>query len=57
MEFCKAFNAQARRTRRGLIIPAEITIYRGPHLYLRVLKSPPAAVLLKKAAKIKKRLG
>jgi large subunit ribosomal protein L11 len=55
MEFCKAFNAKTQ-DKGGLIIRAENTIYQ----FLRfpfILKSPPAAVLLKKAAKIKSGSG
>ena len=55
MEFCKAFNAKTQ-DRAGLIIPAEITIYQD-RSFTFVLKSPPAAVLLKKAAKIKSGSG
>ncbi len=55
MEFCKAFNAKTQ-DRGGLIIPAEITIYQD-RSFTFILKSPPAAVLLKKAAKIKSGSG
>ena len=55
MEFCKAFNAKTQ-DKGGLIIPAEITIYQD-RSFTFVLKSPPAAVLLKKAAKIKSGSG
>ena len=55
MEFCKAFNAKTQ-DKNGLIIPAEITIYQD-RSFTFVLKSPPAAVLLKMAAKIKKGSG
>ncbi len=55
MEFCKAFNAKTQ-DQGGLIIPAEITIYQD-RSFTFVLKSPPAAVLLKKAAKIKSGSG
>ncbi len=55
MEFCKAFNAKTQ-DKAGLIIPAEITIYQD-RSFTFVLKSPPAAVLLKKAAKIKSGSG
>ena len=51
MEFCKAYNAKTQ-DKAGLIIPVEITIY-VDRSFTFVLKSPPAAVLLKKAAKIK----
>jgi large subunit ribosomal protein L11 len=52
MEFCKAFNAQTQE-RQGLIIPAVITVY-ADRSFSFILKSPPAAVLLKKAAKVAK---
>jgi large subunit ribosomal protein L11 len=55
MEFCKAFNAKTQ-DQHGLIIPAEITIYQD-RTFTFILKSPPAAVLLKKAAKIKSGSG
>jgi len=51
MEFCKAFNAKTQ-DKGGLIIPAVITIYQDRSFTFE-LKSPPAAVLLKRAAKIK----
>ena len=52
MEFCKAFNAQTQ-DRAGLIIPAIITVY-ADRSFSFVLKTPPAAVLLKKAAGLEK---
>ena len=52
MEFCKAYNA-ATQDKVGLIIPVEITVYQD-RSFTFVLKSPPAAVLLKKAAGIAK---
>jgi len=52
MDFCKAFNARTQ-DQPGMIIPAEITIY-ADRSFTFELKSPPAAVLLKKAARIKK---
>ena len=55
MEFCKAYNAKTQ-DQAGTIIPAEITIY-ADRSFTFVLKSPPAAVLLKKAAKIKSGSG
>ena len=55
MEFCKAYNAKTQ-DKAGLIIPAEITIYQD-RSFTFVLKSPPAAVLLKNAAKINKGSG
>jgi large subunit ribosomal protein L11 len=55
MEFCKAFNARTQ-DKAGLIIPAVITIY-GDRTFTFELKTPPAAVLLKKAAKVEKGSG
>ncbi len=52
MEFCKAFNAQTQE-RQGLIIPAVITVY-ADRSFSFILKSPPAAVLLKRAAGLDK---
>ena len=50
MEFCKAFNASTQ-DRMGLILPVVITVY-AYKSFTFIVKSPPAAVLLKKAAKI-----
>jgi large subunit ribosomal protein L11 len=55
MEFCKTFNARTQ-DQAGLIIPAVISVY-ADRSFTFELKSPPAAVLLKKAAKIKKGSG
>jgi large subunit ribosomal protein L11 len=55
MEFCKAFNARTQ-DKQGLIIPALITIY-SDRTFTFELKTPPAAVLLKRAAKIEKGSG
>ena len=55
MDFCKAFNARTQ-DQPGMIIPAEITVY-ADRSFTFELKSPPAAVLLKKAAKINKGSG
>jgi large subunit ribosomal protein L11 len=52
MEFCKAFNAQTQ-DKQGLIIPAVITVY-ADRSFSFILKSPPAAVLLKRAAGLAK---
>jgi large subunit ribosomal protein L11 len=52
MDFCKAFNARTQE-QQGMIIPAVITIYTDRSFTFE-LKSPPAAVLLKKAARIEK---
>ncbi len=55
MEFCKTFNARTQ-DKAGLIIPSVITIY-ADRSFTFELKTPPAAVLLKKAAKIEKGSG
>ena len=52
MEFCKAFNAETKNL-SGLIVPAVITIY-NDRTFSYILKSPPAAILLKQAAGIAK---
>ena len=52
MEFCKQFNAKTS-DKAGLIIPVVITVY-GDKSFSFITKTPPAAVLLKKAAKIDK---
>jgi large subunit ribosomal protein L11 len=52
MEFCKAFNAKTQ-DKLGLIIPVVITVY-ADRSFSFITKTPPAAVLLKKAAKIEK---
>ncbi len=52
MEFCKAFNAKTKG-QEGMIIPAVITIY-ADRSFSFILKTPPASVLLKKAAGIEK---
>jgi len=55
MEFCKAFNARTQ-SQSGLIIPAVITVY-ADKSFTFITKTPPAAVLLKKAAKLPKGSG
>ena len=50
MEFCKQYNA-VTKDQAGLVIPVVITVYQDKS-FTFVTKSPPAAVLLKKAAKI-----
>ena len=52
MEFCKAFNAQTQG-KEGLIIPVVISIY-ADRSFSFILKSPPASVLLKRAAGVAK---
>jgi large subunit ribosomal protein L11 len=53
MEFCKAFNAQTQGMEIGLPIPVVITAYQDKS-FTFVMKTPPASVLIKKAAKIDK---
>lgn len=55
MEFCKAYNA-ATQNQAGLVIPVVITVY-NDRSFSFITKSPPAAVLLKKAASIAKGSG
>ncbi len=55
MDFCKAFNARTQQE-GGLIIPVVITVY-ADRSYSFITKTPPAAVLLKRAAKIAKGSG
>ncbi|MFP4428096.1 MAG: 50S ribosomal protein L11 [Desulfovermiculus sp.] len=52
MEFCKAFNAKTQ-DQKGMIIPVVITVF-GDRSFSFITKTPPAAVLLKKSAKIDK---
>jgi len=52
MEFCKSFNARTQQD-MGLIIPVEITVYQD-RSFTFITKTPPAAILLKKAAKLEK---
>ncbi|MDM3870586.1 50S ribosomal protein L11 [Porticoccus sp. W117] len=56
MEFCKAFNAQTQGIEPGLPVPVVITVY-SDRSFTFIMKSPPAAVLLRKAAGIKKGSG
>jgi large subunit ribosomal protein L11 len=55
MDFCKAFNAKTAKD-DGLIIPVVVTIY-SDRSYTFITKTPPAAVLLKRAANIAKGSG
>ena len=52
MEFCKGFNAQTN-SQEGLILPVVVTIYQD-RSFTFVVKTPPAAILLKRAAGIAK---
>ncbi|MDT8449745.1 MAG: 50S ribosomal protein L11 [Wenzhouxiangellaceae bacterium] len=56
MEFCKAFNAQTQSMEPGLPIPVVITVY-ADRSFTFITKTPPAAVLLRKAARIQKGSG
>lgn len=51
MEFCKAFNAATQKMEPGLPVPCVITAYQDKS-FTFVMKTPPAAILIKKAAKI-----
>ncbi len=55
MEFCKAFNAKTQ-DQKGMVIPVVITVY-ADRSFDFVTKTPPAAVLLLKAAKLEKGSG
>jgi large subunit ribosomal protein L11 len=56
MDFCKAFNAQTQSVEQGLPIPVVITVY-ADRSFTFITKTPPAAVLLRKAAGIDKGSG
>jgi large subunit ribosomal protein L11 len=56
MEFCKAFNAKTQGMEKGLPIPVVITVY-SDKSFTFVTKTPPASILLKKAAGIAKGSG
>jgi len=53
MEFCKAFNAKTQGLEQGMPVPVVITVY-SDRSFTFITKTPPAAVLLKKAAGISK---
>jgi large subunit ribosomal protein L11 len=53
MEFCKAFNAKTQGMEQGMPIPVVITVY-ADRSFTFITKTPPAAVLLRKAAGVKK---
>ena len=55
MEFCKAFNAKTQE-QKGTVTPVEITVY-ADRSFSFITKTPPAAVLLLKAAKLEKGSG
>jgi len=56
MEFCKAFNAQTQNLEKSMPVPVVITVY-SDRSFTFITKTPPAAVLLKKAAGIPKGSG
>jgi len=53
MEFCKAFNARTQEMEKGMPLPVVISVYQDRSFDF-IIKTPPASVLLKKAAKIQK---
>lgn len=56
MEFCKAFNAATQSLEQGLPVPVVITVY-NDRSFTYIQKTPPAAILLKKAAGVAKGSG
>ena len=56
MEFCKQFNAQTQKMEKGLPIPVIITVY-SDRSFTFVMKTPPAAVLIRKAIGFEKGSG
>ena len=56
MDFCKAFNAETQGVEPGMPVPVVITVY-SDRSFTFIKKTPPAAILLKKAAGIKKGSG
>src|SRR5438034_5078591 len=56
MDFCKAFNAQTAKVGEGMIIPVIVTVY-ADRSYTFITKTPPASILLKKAAGLAKGSG
>ena len=56
MDFCNAFNDKTKEMEKGLKVPVEITVYED-RTFTFITKSPPAAVLLKKAACLDKASG
>ena len=53
MEFCKAFNAATQKLEPGLPVPVVITAYQDKS-FTFIMKTPPASVLIRKAAKVEK---
>ncbi|AZR82896.1 MULTISPECIES: 50S ribosomal protein L11 [Piscirickettsiaceae] len=56
MEFCKAFNAQTQSLEKNLPVPVVITVY-NDRSFTFITKTPPASILLKKAAGVAKGSG
>ena len=56
MEFCKAFNAQTQSLEKGMPVPVVITVY-SDKSFTFITKTPPASILLKKAAGLSKGSG
>ena len=56
MEFCKAFNAKTQAMEKGMPVPVVITVY-GDRSFTFITKTPPASILLKKAAGLQKGSG
>ncbi|MGH1429319.1 MAG: 50S ribosomal protein L11 [Arenicella sp.] len=56
MEFCKAFNAATQEMEKNLPVPVVITVYNDKS-FTYIMKTPPASILLKKAAGIQKGSG
>ena len=56
MDFCKNFNAQTAKAGEGMIIPVVVTVYQD-RSYTFITKTPPASILLKKAAGLAKGSG
>ncbi|MGV6825369.1 MAG: 50S ribosomal protein L11 [bacterium] len=56
MEFCKAFNAQTQSIEKGMPVPVVISVY-ADRSFTFIMKTPPASVLLKKAAGLAKGSG
>ncbi|HHO59992.1 MAG TPA: 50S ribosomal protein L11 [Thiotrichales bacterium] len=56
MEFCKAFNAKTQNLEKGMPVPVVITVY-SDKSFTYITKTPPASILLKKAAGIQKGSG
>ncbi len=56
MEFCKAFNAQTQSLEKGMPVPVVITVY-SDRSFTFITKTPPASILIKKAAGLSKGSG